>query len=188
LRDRRPRCSCGNRQRFCSREQADPTIQQPRHLEIATRLAPEPSARLHAIETVVVEFWKGRRVIARSSVDAGSTPSKLEMAADIKKAASEGRNALADCRTRKYDVVTFHQAYETFFANEEPTLSNAKHRAQWRSAREHTRSQVSAIALSPTCSPRRCWRSCGRFGEASRKPRDASFSASIRFHPALHRQ
>jgi hypothetical protein len=42
--------------------------QQPHHLEIATRLALEPSARLHAIEIPVdVEFQKGRRVIGRSS-------------------------------------------------------------------------------------------------------------------------
>jgi hypothetical protein len=42
--------------------------QQLHHFEIATRLALEPSARLHAIEIPVdVEFQKGRRVIGRSS-------------------------------------------------------------------------------------------------------------------------
>ena len=59
-----------------------------------------------------------------------------EKAADIRKAAGEGRNILADRRAHKQGVVTFRQAFETFFTNKEPTLSNAKHRAQWRSTLE----------------------------------------------------
>jgi integrase len=59
-----------------------------------------------------------------------------EKAADIRKAASDGRNILVDRRARKQSVVTFQQAFETFFGSKAPTLSNAKHRAQWRSTME----------------------------------------------------
>jgi integrase len=59
-----------------------------------------------------------------------------EKAADIRKAASEGRNILADRRARKQGAVTFRQAFETFFASKGPTLTNAKHCAQWRSTME----------------------------------------------------
>jgi hypothetical protein len=59
-----------------------------------------------------------------------------EKAADIRKAASEGRNILAERRAGKQGAVTFRQAFETFFASKGPTLSNGKHRAQWRSTME----------------------------------------------------
>src|SRR5262249_34710788 len=59
-----------------------------------------------------------------------------EKAADIRRAASEGRNILVERRAGKQGVVSFRRAFETFFASKEPTLSNAKHRAQWRSTME----------------------------------------------------
>src|SRR5262249_53189985 len=59
-----------------------------------------------------------------------------EKAADIRRAASEGHNILVERRAGKQGVVSFRRAFETFFASKEPTLSNAKHRAQWRSTIE----------------------------------------------------
>jgi integrase len=77
-----------------------------------------------------------RHQLGLGSFPAVSLERAREKAADIRKAASEGRNILADRRAHKQRVVTFRQAFETFFASKEPTLSNAKHRAQWRSTLE----------------------------------------------------
>jgi integrase len=77
-----------------------------------------------------------RHQLGLGSYPAVSLERAREKAADIRKAASEGRNILAERRAGKQGVVTFRQAFETFFASKEPTLSNAKHRAQWRSTME----------------------------------------------------
>jgi hypothetical protein len=74
----------------------------------------------------------------RHQLGLGSYPSvslerARDKAADIRRAAGEGRNILAERRAGKQGVVTFRHAFETFFASKEPTLSSAKHRAQWRS-------------------------------------------------------
>jgi len=49
---------------------------------------------------------------------------------------SEGRNVLAERRASKKAMVSFREAFDVYFASKEPTLSNAKHRAQWRSTME----------------------------------------------------
>ncbi len=77
----------------------------------------------------------------RHQLGLGSYPSvslerARERAADIRKGASEGRNVLAERRADKRGSVTFREAFETYFASKAPTLSNAKHRAQWRSTME----------------------------------------------------
>jgi len=56
-----------------------------------------------------------------------------EAAAELRKAAREGRNIIAERRARKQGATTFRQAFDAFFELKKPTLANEKHAAQWKS-------------------------------------------------------
>ena len=53
-------------------------------------------------------------------------------AAQMRRAATEGRDARAEEKQRRLASATFEEAFETFFAIREQQLSNGKHVQQWR--------------------------------------------------------
>jgi integrase len=93
---------------------------------------------------LVVSDTGSKRWVMRISVNGnrhqfglGSYPSvslerARERAAEIRRARSEGRNVVAERRGGRRGAITFREAFERYFRSKEPTLSNAKHRAQWR--------------------------------------------------------
>ena len=55
-----------------------------------------------------------------------------EKAAEMRRAAKDGRDARAEEKRRRLASATFIEAFETFFAIREQQLSNGKHVQQWR--------------------------------------------------------
>lgn len=73
-----------------------------------------------------------------------------ERAADMRKAARQGRDLARDeRRLRAATGVTFEDAFETYFKHKQHTLSNGKHVAQWRSTmRQYVLPKIGVLAVA----------------------------------------
>jgi integrase len=75
----------------------------------------------------------GRRVERGLGVYPGvSLDAAREQAAELRRAAKQGRDARAEEKQKRRASSTFNDAFEAFFSVREPQLYNAKHVQQWR--------------------------------------------------------
>jgi integrase len=74
-----------------------------------------------------------RRELGLGGFPTVSLEAAREKAAEVRKAAKDGRDLAAERRAARRVGITFREAFESFFAVKRQALSNAKHLAQWPS-------------------------------------------------------